>query len=229
LKEKTGFNLLLPGIINFSTKPAHILIVNTFCMRKCFLSPVIVCFIFFSANSQTSWRPFAALHISASSDLYYIGPSFSAGVNHVLGKKKKWVWAPEVQYFRQYSVYSGEGATHSWDKFVSVSIRSNFNYQTGKKSGKGFFIGGGIGFQKAKDECATITQNGTIKEENVHFDAIKFGTVMFTFNAGYTFPLKKNRSLQALISTIGPQTAKDYLGTYVEAISLISTGLRIVL
>jgi len=121
------------------------------------------------------------------------------------------------------------GTSHSWDKFVSFSIRSNFNYKIGKNPAKGVFIGGGFGFQNAKDECVTVTQNGLIKEENVHYDAIKFGAVMLTFNAGYIFPLKKNKSIQTVISIIGPQTAKDYLGTYLEAVSLMNAGVRVVL
>ena len=198
-------------------------------MKKNILLAVIVFTTFSSVNGQKNWKPFAGVHISASSDLYYIGPSFSGGVIHPFGKNKKWNWAPEIQYFRQYTTYPVSGISHSWDKFVSFSIRSNFNYKIGKTPGKGTFIGGGIGFQKAKDECATVTQNGTIKEENMHFDAIKFGAFMITFNAGYTFPLKKNKSLQAIISTIGPQTAKDHLGTYIEAISVMSAGIRVVL
>lgn len=117
------------------------------------------------ANSQKNWSPFAGVHISASNNLYYLGPSFSAGVIHPIGKKNKWSWAPEVQYFRQYTTYPGDGTTHEWDKFLSFSVRSNFNYQTGKKNGKGLFIGGGVGFQKAKDECATVVLNGTIKQK----------------------------------------------------------------
>ncbi len=158
-----------------------------------------------------------------------LGHHFPEALFISFGKNKKWNWAPEIQYFRQYTTYPVSGISHSWDKFVSFSIRSNFNYKIGKTAGKGIFIGGGIGFQKAKDECATVTQNGTIKEENMHFDAIKFGAFMITFNAGYTFPLKKNKSLQAIISTIGPQTAKDHLGTYIEAISVMSAGIRVVL
>jgi hypothetical protein len=198
-------------------------------MKKYVLFAVIVFAAFSSVNGQKNWRPFAGVHISASNDFYYAGPSFSGGVIHAFGKNKKWNWTPEVQYFRQYNTYPVNEISHSWDKFVSFSVRSNFNYKIGKSPGKGIFIGGGIGFQKAKDECATITQNGTVKEENMHFDAINFGAVMFTFNAGYIFPLKKNKSIQAIVSTIGPQTAKDNLGTYVEAVSLMSAGIRVVL
>jgi hypothetical protein len=194
-------------------------------MRKYALFFIIFFAAFSSVDGQKNWRPFAGVHISSSNDLYYIGPSFSGGIIH----NKKWAWAPEVQYFRQYTAYPVTATSHSWDKFVSFSLRSNFNYKIGKNPGKGIFIGGGIGFQKAKDECATITQAGTIKEENIHFDAVKFGAVMLTFNAGYTFPLKKNKSLQAIASIIGPQTAKDYLGTYVEGVSLMSAGIRVVL
>lgn len=198
-------------------------------MKKYVLLAVIVFTTFSSVNGQKNWRPFAGVHISASSDFYYTGPSFSGGVIHAFGKKKKWSCAPEVQYFSQYETYGDNGTSHSWDKFVSFSIRSNFNYKIGKNPAKGVFIGGGFGFQKAKDECATVTQNGTTKEENVHYDAIKFGAFMLTLNAGYTFPLKKYKSLEAIISIIGPQTAKDYLGTYVEAVSLMSAGIRVVL
>lgn len=198
-------------------------------MKKKSLLVIIIFTTFSAVNGQKNWKPFAGVHISANSDLYYVGPSFSGGVIHAIGKKKKWNWAPEVQYFRQYETYSDNGPSHSWDKFISFSIRSNFNYKIGKNRGKGIFIGGGFGFQKAKDECATITQNGIIKEENIHFDAIKFGAVMLTFNAGYDFSLKKNKSLQAIISIIGPQTAKDHLGTYIEGISLMSAGIRVVL
>lgn len=177
--------------------------------------------------SQNKWKPFAGIHISGNSDLYYVGPSFSGGVIHPLGKTKKWNWVPELQYFRKYSKYDEIGNSHSWDRFISFSIRSNFNYQIGKNTSKGIFVGGGLGFQYAKDECATVTQNGTIKEENLHYDAIRYGVVMLTFNAGYNFPLKKNKSLQAIITAIGPHTAKDDLGEYIEIISVLNAGIRI--
>ncbi len=189
----------------------------------------LICFITLQSFSQNKWKPFAGFNISSSSDLYYVGPSFSGGVIHPIGKKGKWSWAPEIQYFKNSNQYATAGTVSEWDKFESISIRSNFNYTFGKKTGRGFIIGGGAGFQKAKDECVTVTQNGNVKEENVHYDAIKFGTFMLTFNTGYSFPLKKNRSIQTLISIIGPQTAKDYLGTYVEAISVMNIGVRFVL
>lgn len=198
-------------------------------MRKLLLTFIVSFLIITSANSQKNWKPFAGINVSASSDFYYAGPSFTAGVIHPIGKKKKWNWVPEIQYFKNSSSYSSNGTDIEWDKFISYSIRSNFNYQTGKKTGKGFFAGGGIGFQKASDECYTITQTGSNKEKNVHYDAIRYGAVMVTINAGYTFPLKKNKLIQFSISTIGPQTAKDYLGTYVEAFSLLTTGVRLVL
>jgi hypothetical protein len=198
-------------------------------MKKFILSVCVIAFTFSSGHAQKKWKPFAGVHISASNDLYYTGPSFSGGVMHDLGKKKKWSWAPEVHYFREANTYPGNGIMSESDKFLSFSIRSNFNYRIGKNETRGFFIGGGIGFQKAKDECVTIVQNGTIKEENVHFDSINFGAVMMTFNAGYTFPFLKKNSLQAIFSVIGPQTAKDGLGTYVEGISLMNTGIRVVL
>jgi hypothetical protein len=198
-------------------------------MRKLSLIAVIIIFSCLSASSQKNWKPFLGTNISLSADGYYVGPSFSVGVTHSIGKKKKWSWAPEVTYFRRSSTYPYSSTVSEKDKFESFSVRSNFNYQIGKKSGRGFFIGGGIGFQRASDECWTITQNGSIKEVNVHYDAIKYGILTATFNTGYTFPLKKDKSIQVLISAIGPHTAKDYLGTYVEVISVLSIGARIVL
>ncbi len=198
-------------------------------MKKIIILPIAIFLLILTVNGQSRWHPFAGVNISANSDLYYVGPSFSAGVIHAIGKNKKWTWAPEVQYFRNYSTYGESSTSHSWDKFISFSVRSNFNYKFGKNPAKGAFLGGGFGFQKAKDECVTVTQNGLIKEENVHYDAIKYGAVMLTFNAGYIFPLKKNKSIQTVISIIGPQTAKDYLGTYVEVVSLMNVGVRVVL
>ena len=137
---------------------------------------------------------------------------------------------PEVHYFRQYEEYPQSIISHSWDKFVSFSFRSNFNYKMGKKPEKGFLIGGGIGFQYGKDECVTVTQNGNIKEENVHYDAIKYKSLMLTFNTGYAFALgKKGKSLQLIFSAIGPYQAKDEYGSYTEIISVLSLGTRIVL
>ena len=198
-------------------------------MKKYLLISAVTTLSFLTSNSQKNWRPFAGLNISASSDLYYVGPSFSAGVIHDFGKKKKWSWAPEVTYFRKSSTYTYSATLSEKDKFLSYSIRSNFNYRLGNKPGKGFFIGGGFGFQRASDECWTITQNGATKEENAHYDAIRYGNVMFTFNGGYKFSLPKNKSLEVAVSTIGPHTAEDYLGRYIEVISVISTGIRIVL
>jgi hypothetical protein len=198
-------------------------------MKKIYLTVAIYFLCVFSVSSQKDWKPFAGIHISANSDLYYVGPSFSAGVIHPIGKNRKWSWAPEVQYFRQYEKYPLTSTTHSWDKFVSFSLRSNFNYQTGKKSGKGFFIGGGIGFQHGKDECVTVIQNGSIKEENMHYDAVKYNSLMLSFNMGYSFRVKKNKLLHALITTIGPYKARDEYGTYLEIISVLNAGVRLVL
>jgi hypothetical protein len=191
----------------------------------------LFCCILFSVSSvqsQKNWHPFAGLHVSANSDLYYVGPSFSAGVIHPIGKKKKWSWAPELHYFRQYEEYPQTSITHSWDKFVSFSIRSNFNYKANSKTNKGFIIGGGLGFQYGKDECVTVTQTGNIKEENVHYDAINYKSFMLTFNTGYSFLLKKEKSIQVLFSAIGPYKARDEYGSYTEIISVLSLGTRFV-
>jgi hypothetical protein len=208
-------------------------IYSTFSIKSTGMKKYLLFFLVYTlalqSFSQDKWKPFVGLNASASSDLYYVGPSFSAGVIHSIGKKGRWGWAPEIQYFKKHNEYASNGPISEWDKFESFSIRSNFNYKFGNKSGKGFIIGGGIGFQRAKDECVTVTQNGNVKEENVHFDAIRFGAFMLTFNTGYSFPLKKNRSIQTIVSIIGPQTAKDYLGTYVEAISVMNAGIRLVL
>ena len=198
-------------------------------MKKSILLLTFLSFTIVNALSQNKWRPFAGINVSGSPDLYYVGPSFSAGVIHDVGKKKKWSWAPEVTYFRKSSTYMYSPTQTEKDKFLSYSIRSNFNYRIGKKPGKGVFVGAGIGFQRASDECWTITQTGANKEENMHYDAIRYGNLMITFNAGYAFRLNKNHSLELLLSTIGPHTAKDYLGTYVEVISVISAGARFVL
>lgn len=197
-------------------------------MKKFFFFSLVFLFSL-QSFSQKNWKPFAGLHISSSNDFYYIGPSFSGGAIHPIGKKGKWSWVPEIQYFKKSDRYPINDTDTEWDKFTSFSVRSNFNYQVGKKTGKGFFLGGGFGFQKASDECYTITQTSTTKQKNVHYNAIRYGAVMFTFNAGYSFPLKNNRSIQAILSTIGPQTAKDDLGTYIEVVSLFSAGARIVL
>lgn len=196
-------------------------------MRKIILTMASFLLVSFSVIAQKKWKPFAGIHVSGSSDFYYTGPSFSAGVIHSINKK--WSWAPELTYFYKSSTYEHSSTLSERDRFLSFSIRSNFNYTPGKQAGKGLFIGAGIGFQRAKDECWSITDNGTTKEVNAHYDAIRYGIFTATFNTGYTFKLKKDKSLQVLLSAVGPHAAKDYLGTYVEAVSVLSLGTRIVL
>jgi hypothetical protein len=198
-------------------------------MRKAlFLASLILIFVG-PLTAQKKWRPFAGLHVSGSADLYYLGPSYSAGVIHTLGKKQRWSWVPELTYFYKSSTYEYSSTLSERDRFEAFSIRSTFNYQFGKKTNKGLFVGAGIGFQKASDECWTITDTGTSKEENMHYDAIRYGIITASFNTGYTFPLKKGKSIQVLVSAIGPYTAGDYLGTYVEVISVLSLGARFIL
>lgn len=197
-------------------------------MRKLSLFISSLLLIISATKAQKKWMPFAGLNVSGSADFYYVGPSFSAGVIHTIGKKKKWNWAPELTFFYNSSTYIHSSTLSEKDRFESFSIRSNFNFQAGKHKGQGFFFGGGIGFQKASDECWSITDNGTTKEKNVHYDAIRYGIITGTFNTGYNFKLRKRKSLQVLLSAIGPHTAKDYLGTYIEGISVLSLGTRIV-
>lgn len=198
-------------------------------MRKLFFTIFPLTIFIIPLNAQNKWKPFAGLHVSGSADLYYIGPSYSAGVIHTFGKKQKWSWVPELTYFYRSSTYVYSSTLSERDRFEAFSIRSNFNYHTGKTTSKGIFFGAGLAFQKASDECWTTTDNGISKEENVHYDAIRYGVITGTVNAGYTFRLHKKKLIQFLISATGPITAKDYWGTYVEGISVLSVGGRIVL
>lgn len=117
-------------------------------MRKALFLAFLSLILIAPLNAQKKWRPFAGLHVSASADLYYLGPSYSAGVIHTIGKKQKWSWVPELTYFYRSSTYEYSSTLSERDRFEAFSLRSTFNYQVGKKANKGLFIGAGIGFQK---------------------------------------------------------------------------------
>ena len=189
---------------------------------------LLACSIFLKTSAQNKWQPFAGLHLSLNSDAYYVGPSFSAGVQHFLDKKKKWSFNPEIHYFHKNMKNVLNPTTYETSEFLSYSVRSNFNYFTGKKLNKGFFVGGGIGFQFASDECYTYINEEIDYSPGAHYYEFEYGRVMFTINLGYSLPIKKNHSIQFLVSGIGPYNESDMYGSYTEVLSVLNTGVRFI-
>jgi hypothetical protein len=189
---------------------------------------IIVNSIFLQANSQDKWQPFTGLHLSLNSDAYYVGPSFSAGLQHFLDKKKKWSFTPKVHYFQRKIKTQIDAETYENASFLSYSFRSNFNYFTGKKLNKGFFAGAGIGFQFAADECYTYINGEIDKSPGSHYYEFEYRRLMLTINFGYSIVLKKNHSIQFLVSGIGPYTETDMYGSYIEVLSVLNGGMRFI-
>lgn len=194
---------------------------------KNFILCLIALLPFFSKiSAQRKWQPFAGLHLSLNSDGYYVGPSFSAGVQHFLDKTKKWSFTPSVHYFHNEKKTDINPSTFETAKFESFSIRSNFNYHAGKK-GK-FIAGAGLGFQFANDECYTYINGEIDKSGATHYYEFEYAKLMFTINFGYSIPFKKNNSIQFLVSGIGPYHESDIYGSYTEILSVLDVGLRFV-
>lgn len=88
--------------------------------------------------------------------------------------------------------------------------------------------GGGLGFQVASDECYTYLNGEIDKSGATHFYEFEYAKLMFTINFGYSIPLKKNQSIQFLISGIGPYSESDIYGSYIEILSVLDVGVRFV-
>jgi glycosyltransferase involved in cell wall biosynthesis len=165
--------------------------------------------------------------VSGNSEMFYIGPSFTAGVQKSLGKKQKWQWVPEVHYFQKRITEVISPSETEKFRFLSYSIRSNFNYFFGKKSGRGFFIGAGIGYQFASDQSEIIKDNGQQKETIPGEYVYEYSRLMPSFNLGQSFGLNKGRSLQVLLSAIGPYHEDHNGWSCTEIISVLSLNVRV--
>lgn len=176
---------------------------------------------------QSKWSPFLAVGVSGNSEMFYIGPSFMAGVQKPLGKKQKWHWVPELHFFQK-SISEVISSTETEEfQFLSYSIRSNFNYFFGKKKGRGFFAGAGIGYQFASDQSEIIKDNGQQKETIPGEYVYEYNRLMPTFNIGQSFGLNKGRSLKVLLSAIGPYHEKHGGWECTEIISVLSFNVLV--
>ncbi|MBI5859090.1 MAG: hypothetical protein HZB42_15760 [Sphingobacteriales bacterium] len=179
------------------------------------------------ANAQKEWKPFAGLSIAMNADGYYAGPSFSIGAIHAISKNKRWIWAPEMQFFEKKKKEIYSSSKYESAHFISWSVRSNFNYYTGKKTQRGFFIGIGLGFQYAKDNCYTYVNGQIVKGPDDHFFELKYGRIMPSINFGYSIPSKYKTQWHFIISGIGPYTERGENSSYTEILSVLSSGFRL--
>lgn len=179
-------------------------------------------------KAQKKWKPFGGLLLAMNADGYYVGPSFSGGVSHTIGKKKRWVWTPETQFFEKRKKEVFTSSVYESAHFISWSVRSNFNYYTGKKNQQGFCIGIGLGFQYANDKCYTYINGQIAKGPNDHFFELEYGRIMPSINFGYTIPSKYKTQWHFIISGIGPYTEREENSSYTEILSVLSAGFRLV-
>jgi hypothetical protein len=180
------------------------------------------------AYAQKKWEPFVGVLLAVNADAYYFGPSITGGVKHFFGEKKKWELTPEIQFFSKKKKDIINLAEYESARFSSWSIRSNFNYYTGKKGGEGFFIGLGFGFQSANDKCYTYINGEIDKSSGAHFYELSYNRLMPTINFGYSIPSKHKTKWQFLITGIGPYTERNENSSYTEILSVLSSGVRVV-
>ncbi len=162
------------------------------------------------------WHPYAGLHFSSDAELYYLGPSFQAGVDYNLTKHI--ALSSYIHYFHigvNKKDNSGVVEIGKFKTFTSVFL---IQMQTGPGWYKGFFIGIGIALQQFVDRFQGINGN---------FDNTRT-TLTAAIRSGYIFPAGLH-AIAIEFNGTGPYSySNGFNGTYTEVFTQVSLGLRFV-
>ena len=149
-------------------------------------------------KNLSRWHPYGGLHFSSDAELYYLGPSFQAGVDFNL--KPRLAFSSYIHYF--YTGVNNKDNTGLAEKGRFRTFTSAFLIQLDAGAGwyKGFFFGIGValqqyadrfegGFGSYDDRRTTLTQAirmGYLFPAGLHAIALEFnGTGPYSYGDGY--------------------------------------------
>jgi hypothetical protein len=162
------------------------------------------------------WHPYAGIHLSSDPELYYLGPSFQAGLDYNFTTHL--ALSTYLHYFHVSTNNNNDNGIIEIGRLRTFTSALLLQVNAGAGWYKGFFIGGGVALQRYADRFQGIF--GSWDTYRTTFTpAIRIG---YIFSAGlHAIALEFNGT--------GPYSYPDgYGGTYMEVFTQVSIGARFI-
>ena len=169
---------------------------------------------------KPTWHPYAGIHISGDAEMFYIGPSFQAGVDYQL--KKRIVLSGYLHYFTKRVNTIEYGGIFRNGKFKTFTGALLFQGNISKSLTKSFFLAAGIALQRWRDKYNSSYDSWDDKRT----------TLIPAFRLGYFFPMDQHKLTIELNGTgpYGYSYSNDIsAGSVLEILTQISLGMRFIL
>lgn len=162
------------------------------------------------------FHPYVGLHLSSDAEMYYLGPSFQAGVDFNL--KPRLALSTYIHYF--YVGVNNRDNSGLIEKGRMRTFTSAFLIQLDAGAGwyKGFFVGTGIALQQYADRFQGSWSRWDDKRT----------TLTLAIRLGYLFPAGLH-AIAIEFNGTGPYSYSDgYTGTVTEVFTQVSFGARFI-
>lgn len=160
------------------------------------------------------WHPYAGLHLSSDAEMYYLGPSFQAGVDVNLAKKL--ALSAYLHYF-YVGVNDSDNGLDQKGRTRTFTGALLIQYDLGKGWYKGTFVGFGLALQRYADRFQGSW--GTWDD--------KRSTATPAIRIGYLFPAGLH-AIAIEFNGTGPYTYNEGLSTITEIFTQVSFGGRFI-
>jgi hypothetical protein len=162
------------------------------------------------------WHPYAGLHLSGDAELYYLGPSFQAGVDFNLTPRL--AFSTYIHYFHASANLVNNQGLIEKGRFRTFTSAFLVQIHAGAGWYKGFFVGGGVALQQWADR---------FKGNFGSYDDART-TVTPAIRMGYIFPAGL-RAIAIEFNGTGPYSYSDgAYGTVTEIFTQVSLGVRFI-
>ncbi|MEO7120604.1 MAG: hypothetical protein ABIY62_05875 [Ginsengibacter sp.] len=162
------------------------------------------------------WHPYGGLHLSSDAELYYLGPSFQAGVD--FNVTRQLALSAYIHYFHTSANSYDNTGFDDKGRFKTFTSALLVQLDAGAGWYKGFFIGLGVALQKYSDR-----NTGNFAP----YDEIRT-TVTPAIRVGYSFPAGLH-AISIEFNGTGPYLYSDGLyGVVTEAFTQVSLGGRFI-
>lgn len=159
------------------------------------------------------WQPYAGIHVSGDAEMYYVGPSFQAGMDYFL--KKRILVSAYIHYFSKKVNNVSTGGFFENGKFKTITGTILIQTNTAKKLNRSIFFAGGVAVQRWRDNFSSSYDNWDDKRT----------TFTPAIRLGYFFPIEKNK-MSVELNGIGPYSYGDANSSVIEILTQISFGAR---
>ena len=168
---------------------------------------------------KPGWHPYAGIHITGDAEMFYIGPSFQAGVDYQL--KKRMVLSGYIHFFARKIENVEYGGFLEKGKFKTLTGALLIQANTSKSLSKSFFLAAGAALQRWRDKYTT--NYGSWDDKRT--------TLIPAFRIGYFFPIDKHKMTVELNGTVPyfySYTNDISSGRVTEILTQLSLGVRFI-